>query len=81
MSKKQVTVARPFRTDYAGAWPGHSKTREGAIIAAMRHLVRDHYRVAVITNLDTGVIVAELRMDDNRKGIVVLTKTQFKKVA
>lgn len=42
-------MARPFETDYAGAWRGHCKTLENAVEAAVRHVLRDGYSVCTIS--------------------------------
>lgn len=71
---------RPFETDYAGAWKGHCKTRESAIIAAMRHVVQDGYTRATITDARTGVVVAWVVVTDDKKSAIVTTVTQLKKI-
>lgn len=71
---------RPFKIDYAGCFPGHACTREGAINAAGRHLVSDGYTAATITDKRTNHVVAQVRMRDDRKGYVVSTETQLRKV-
>jgi hypothetical protein len=80
LSRRQV-IARPFETDYAGAWKGHCLTRENAIIAAMRHVVLDGYSRATITDLRNGQVVARIRMDEEHKlkAIVDVVKP-FRKV-
>lgn len=75
------TTPRPFKIDYAGAFPGHACTREGAINAAGRHLVSDGYTAATITDIRTGHVVAQVRMSDNRKGYTVTTERQLRKAA
>lgn len=47
--KPKNTVERPYETDYSGAWPGHAKTLEGAIIAAHKRLVHGQYRRCTVT--------------------------------
>ena len=59
-------MKRPFETDYAGAWRGHAVTREGAIMAAMRHVVRDGYTRCTITDKRTGEVVARVRISGDR---------------
>lgn len=59
-------MKRPFETDYAGAWRGHAATREGAILAAMRHVVRDGYTRCTITDKRTGEVVARVRISGDR---------------
>ena len=57
---------RKFETDYAGAWRGFCKTRESAIIAAIKHVVNDGYTACTITDRETGSPVARVRLDSNR---------------
>lgn len=47
-AKARFKNERPFTTDYAGAWKGHCLTREGAIKAAVKHVVDDGYTTCVI---------------------------------
>lgn len=68
---------RPFETDYSGAFPGHAKSREGAVLAAMRHLVQDGYSKATVTDKRTGKVVARLSMDRNRKAVEVIVAKPF----
>lgn len=51
-------MERPFETSYPGIFSGHAKTREGAIMAAMGHCVRDAYTRATITDKRSGAVVA-----------------------
>lgn len=60
---------RLYRTDYAGAWNGHCKTRESAIQAAVRHCLYDGYSHCVITG-PTGQ-VARVSYDYATKRITV----------
>jgi hypothetical protein len=57
-AKKKPNVAsdhpRPWHISYAGAFDGHACTAEGAIIAACRHMVKDGYTRATITDKNTG---------------------------
>jgi hypothetical protein len=71
---------RRFETDYAGAWRGHCKTRENAVIAAMRHIVRDGYSRCTITDTITGEVVARIRLTADRKSATVDAVQQFKKI-
>lgn len=73
-------MLRPFETDYAGAWKGHCKTRESAIMAAMRHVVMDAYTSATITDVRAGTIVARVRLSDDRKSAMVETAKPLRKV-
>jgi len=57
---------RQFETDYAGAWKGHCKSRESAIMAAMRHVVTDGYVRATITDKVSGEVVARVRVSADR---------------
>lgn len=83
--KKQIkrnaqSSPRPFQTDYAGAWRGHCKTRESAIIAAAKHIVNDGYTRATITNLDTGQDVARIRLSADRMRAVIETVSPIKQL-
>ncbi len=69
---------RPFKTDYAGAWSGHSKSREGAVIAAMKHVVRDGYNKATITDMRTNRDVARVRVNADRTSATVEVIHPFK---
>lgn len=76
-------MARPFQTDYAGAWRGHCKTRESALNAAFKHIVSDCYTTATITDSRTGQDVARLRRSSDGRSVTVetvkpLRKTPFK---
>lgn len=70
---------RRYETDYAGAWRGHCKTRESAVIAAMKHIVNDGYTRCTITDKSTGTVVVRVRLSDDRKSAVVEAVTQFRK--
>jgi hypothetical protein len=70
---------RPFETDYAGIWRGHCKTRESAIIAAMRHVVHDCCTRATITDTRTGETIARIRISENRKHAILDTVTQLRR--
>jgi hypothetical protein len=77
---KPVPNTRRFTTDYAGCWSGHCKTRESAIIAAIKHIVQDGYTRATITDKHTGQDVARVRLSEDRKRAVVEVVKPFKKV-
>ena len=76
---KNTGSPRPFKTDYAGAFPGRCSTRESAIIAATKHLVNDGYSRATITNLNNGHDIARLHMSADRTKVVIDAVTPFKK--
>jgi len=61
---------RPFTTSYA-LWSGHCKTREGAIAAATKHVLKDGYTCCTIENRDTGAFIASVLVDNNRQGYYV----------
>jgi hypothetical protein len=71
---------RRFETDYAGTWRGHCKTRENAVIAAMRHIVNDGYTRCTITDKTTGEVVVRVHLSKNRKSAIVEAANQFKKL-
>jgi hypothetical protein len=64
---------RRYRTDYAGAWSGYCKTIESAIVAAARHVVLDGYTRATITDRETGLDVARVRLNAARTRAVIET--------
>lgn len=68
--KAKQTVERPFENDYAGLWKGHCKTRESAIDAAERRIVRGAGK-CTITDKRTGVVVARISTTNRRKRIVI----------
>ena len=72
---------RPYETDYAGAWRGHCASRESAILAAMRHIVRDGYSRATITDKRDGTVIARLRLSTDRRRAVVDTLTPLEQQA
>lgn len=78
-TKTEVIVTRPYETDYAGLWRGHCKTRESAILAAMKHVVTDGYTRATITDTTTGTVVARVRVSEDRKHALVETVTQIRR--
>lgn len=71
--KPKPVIARPFQTDYAGAWRGHCKTRESAMIAAVKHVVNDGYTRATVTDLRNGQDVARIRLSSDRQRAVIET--------
>ncbi len=76
MSKKKLKAPvqdfiRPFNTDYAGAWNGSCKTRETALIAAVKHIVNDGYSKATITDKRTGKDVARVSLDKGRRSATI----------
>ena len=77
---KNTGSPRPFQTDYAGAWRGHCKTLESAIIAATKHIVRDCYSRATITNIDTQQDVARIRLSTDRLRAVIEVVKPFKAI-
>jgi hypothetical protein len=76
---KNTGSPRPFKTDYAGAFPGRCATRESAIIAATKHLVQDGYTRATITNLNNGHDIARLHLNAARTQAIIEVVTPFKK--
>lgn len=77
----KVTTERPFRTDYAGSWFGHCKTRESAIAAAIKHILYDGYSRATITDVRNGKTVARVIVNPDRKSVRVETETQLRKIS
>lgn len=75
-----VSTSRPFKTDYAGAFSGHCKTREGAIMAAMKHIVKDGYSRATITDTETDTDVARVSLNKERTRAVVEVIKPLRKV-
>lgn len=76
----KVSVNRRFETDYAGMFRGHCKTRESAIIAAMRHILSDGYSAATITDKHTGDVVARLKISQDRKSVSLSAEKVFRKI-
>jgi len=76
--KRQFT--RAFETDYAGAWKGHCKSRESAILAAMLHVVQDGYTRATITNKETMEVVARVSLSAARTQALVDVIKPFKAI-
>lgn len=72
-------MTRPFETDYSGAWRGHCKTRESAILAAMRHVVNNGYSHCTITDLTRGEIVARVSLSQDRRRATVEVVHPLKK--
>jgi len=79
-TKSNPQFTRMFTTDYAGAWSGHCKTRESAIVAAIKHIVNDGYTRATITNRVTGEDVARVRLSNDRTRAEVTVVKPFKKI-
>ena len=71
---------RRFETDYAGAWSGYCKTRESAVIAAIRHVMEDGYTVCTITDRETGEFAARVTLDSTRRRATVETKKLIRRV-
>jgi hypothetical protein len=69
---------RRFETDYAGAWRGFCKTRENAIIAAIKHIVNDGYSRCTITDRETGDTVTRVRLNAARNKAEVSVDSPFK---
>lgn len=73
-------MLRNFETDYAGVWRGHCKSRESAIVAAMRHIVADGYTTCTITDKARQQVVARVSLDKARMRAVVEVVKPFKKI-
>jgi len=71
---------RKFETDYAGAWHGYCNTRESAIVAATRHLVRDGYSKCTISNRETGEVVCRVELSPDRRQVIITAVRVFRKV-
>lgn len=71
---------RRYRTDYAGVWHGHCKTRESAIVAAVRKVINDQYSSATITDRETDVDIARVRQSKDRKQAIVTVTEPFIRV-
>lgn len=69
---------RRYETDYAGAWRGFCKTRESAIIAAIKHVVNDGYTRCTITDRETGSPVARVGLNAERTRAVVTVVERFR---
>jgi hypothetical protein len=76
--KNKNTVARPFENDYGGWFPGHAKTREGAINAAVRHMTMHGYTRCTVTDKRTNTTVARLSLDHSKKRITIDALRQFR---
>ncbi len=61
---------RNFETDYSGAWRGFCKSRESAIIAAIRKMVNEGYSRCTITNRETGQVAVRLERINPKQVIV-----------
>jgi len=71
---------RKFETDYAGAWRGYCNTRESAIVAATRHLARDGYRRATISDRETGEVVCRVELGPDKRTIIITAVRIFRKI-
>jgi hypothetical protein len=71
---------RRYETDYAGAWRGFCKTRESAIVAAIKHIVNDGYTRCTITDRQTGSPVARVELNAERTRAVVTVVDKFREV-
>jgi hypothetical protein len=71
---------RKYETDYAGAWKGFCMTRENAIIAGIKHILKDGYKTCTITDRETGMFVARVSLDPTRRRATVETQKIIKKV-
>lgn len=71
---------RRFKTDYAGVWSGFCKTRESAIVAAVRHAVNDHYSSATIIDRETNEDIVRVRLSKDRKQAIVTVVEPFLRV-
>ena len=69
--------SRKFETDYAGTWRGFCKSRETALLAAVRHLVNDGYTACTITDRETNQVIARVRMEKGRKTATITTVSPF----
>jgi len=78
--RKRLVSNRPFKTDYAGAWCGSCKTRESALIAAARHIVRDGYTTCTITDTRTGEDVAWVKLSADRRTATITTSKIMRRV-
>jgi hypothetical protein len=77
--KPAPTVStRPFLTTYAGMWCGHCKTRESAILAAVKRVVNDGYLKATITDTTTNQDVVRIRVNAARTQAIVDTVKPLK---
>lgn len=62
--------SRPYVTDYAGAWRGHCKTRESAIIAAVKHMLTHCSNRCTIIGPEGDV--ARLRRHSDNRGVEIM---------
>jgi hypothetical protein len=69
---------RRYETDYAGSWRGFCKSRESAIVAAIKHIVHDGYTRCTITDRVTGSPVARVGLNAERTRAVVTVVDKFK---
>lgn len=80
IKKLKVTTERRYETDYAGAWRGHCKTRESALLAACRHILSDGYTSATVTDKHTGDVVARVKLSTDRRKASIETVKPLRKV-
>jgi len=71
---------RKYETDYAGAWRGFCKSRENAVVAAIRHVMNDGYTTCTITDRETGLFVARVTLDPTRRRAVVETQKVIRRI-
>lgn len=69
---------RRYETDYAGMWRGFCKSRESAIVAAIKHVVNDGYTRCTITDRETGSPVARVGLNAERTRAVVTVVDRFR---
>ena len=69
VKQKPTLSLRPYMTDYAGAWSGHAKTREGAIKAAVKHILEDGYTKCSITKDGESIAAVQVVRDRNGKAV------------
>jgi hypothetical protein len=68
---------RRYETDYTGTWRGYCKSRESAIIAAIKHVVNDGYTSCTITDRETSSPVARVRLNGDRTRATVTVLQPF----
>lgn len=64
---------RRYETDYAGAWRGYCLSRENAIMAGVKHIVRDGYSRCTITDRITNKVVARIKANADRMSATIDT--------
>jgi hypothetical protein len=70
---------RRYMTDYAGFWRGYCKTRESAIIAAIKRVVQDGGNRATITDRETNQDIVWITLSKDRKQAVIDTARPLRK--